>query len=305
MSTTTRTDVHSPTNMDPAQYEYMFAFDCEDGFAFANDREGREQADAAADNPAGKGLWRCAHCGAHIRYHAVLRYLPTGEYIFVGETCVDNRFSLQSKAEFDRLRKAAELDRVAQRIVKAALECLDTLDLPEAAERFLSDKKGTTGHPIARDIRRKLWLYGSISQKQADLVAKLTTPKPATDDAEAEVLVEVPEGRLTIEGTVLTTKWQESDFGGSLKMLVKVTTPQGVYKLWGSVPSAISPERGDFVKFMAQVTAKETGFGFFKRPTQAQVVRSPSPWSRCPRAPEHHLYGAQEPLPGSWAPVAP
>jgi hypothetical protein len=271
MSTTTRTDVHSPTNMDPANYEYMFAFDCEDGYAFAGDPEGRRMTDLAAENPVGKGIWRCAHCGAHIRYHAVLRYTPTGEYIFVGETCVDNRFSLQSKAQFDALRKAAQLDRAAQKIVAAALECLDTLALTPEAERFLADKKGTTGHAIARDIRRKLWLYGSISQKQADLVAKLTAPRVEVDGT-VEVLVDVPEGRLVIEGEVLTTKWQESDFGGSLKMLVKVTTSAGVYKLWGSVPSAISVERGDQVSFAAQVTAKEIGFGFFKRPTQAKVT---------------------------------
>jgi hypothetical protein len=273
MSTTTRTDIHRPVEMDPTNYVFVTAFDAMDEYAFAGDPEGRAELQKAYDNPQVRGS-RCTHCGAHLRYQAIMRYIPTGENILVGETCLDNRFSLESKAEFDRLRKAAELDRQAQRIVAAATECIATLDTTPEAKSFLADKKGTIGHPIARDIRRKLWLYGSISQKQADLVAKLTTPKPATE-APAEVLVDVPEGRLTIEGEVLTTKWQDSDFGGSLKMLVKVTTPQGVYKVWGSVPSAISPERGDFVKFMAQVTAKETGFGFFKRPTQAQVVRTP------------------------------
>jgi hypothetical protein len=271
MSTTTRTDIHSPVNMDPANYAFVTAFDAMDPYAFAGDPEGQAELAKAYANPQVRGS-RCTHCGAHLRYQAIMRYLPTGENILVGETCLDNRFSLESKAEFDRLRKAAELDRQAQRIVAAATECIATLDTTPEAKAFLADKKGTEGHPIARDIRRKLFVYGSISQRQADLVAKLVAPKP---EAPAEVLVDVPEGRLVIEGEVLTTKWQESDFGGSLKMLVKVTTPQGVYKLWGSVPSAISVDRGDRVSFAAQVTAKETGFGFFKRPTQAQVVRTP------------------------------
>jgi hypothetical protein len=51
-------------------------------------------------------------------------------------------------------------------------------------------------------------------------------------------------------------------------MLVDV----GTYRLWGSVPGALSVNKGDTVSFMAQVEAKEVGFGFFRRPTQAKVL---------------------------------
>jgi hypothetical protein len=273
MTSTQRTDIHRPVEMDPANYTFLFAYDSNHPMHhLAPEWQLRGEPEP---NVVGG---TCTHCGAHIRYIAVLRYLPTGRYILVGETCLDNRFSLESKAQFDALRKAAELDRAAQRIVKAATECIEALDTTPEAKAFLADKKSEQGHHIARDIRRKLWLYGSISAKQADLVAKLVAPKPATPATPEEVLVDAPEGRTTIQGVVLTVKWQESDFGGSLKMLVKVTTPQGVYKVWGSVPSNLDTggagtlDKGDTVRFDAQVTPRETGFAFYKRPTKAAFV---------------------------------
>jgi hypothetical protein len=269
----TRTDIHSPVNMDPASYTYLIAIDPMDEFFFAGWSEADKQEFFAwerALSPLSR-FGRCTHCGAHIRYHAMLRHDPTGETIYVGETCLDNRFSLESKAQFDALRKAAELDRKAQRLVKAAAECLSSLDLTPATAEFLANRKGTEGHYIALDIRSKLYKYGSISQKQADLVAKLIDQmaRRAAEQAERDANATMPiEGRVQVTGTVVSTKWVENDFGGSLKMLVDV----GTYRLWGSVPSKISVERGDQVSFMAQVTAKEIGFGFYSRPTQAKVT---------------------------------
>ena len=90
---------------------------------------------------------------------------------------------------------------------------------------------------------------------------------------DAEVKGSVITGRYVIEGTVLLTKWQESDFGGSLKMLVQVEQADGIVRLWGSVPSSIDPEVGDKVRFTAAVeTGRDADFGFFKRPTKAEVV---------------------------------
>jgi hypothetical protein len=269
--TSTRTDIHRPVEMDPANYDFVTTFDA--GSDEPLDRFDAEAIEAATTNPLVR-MWRCTHCGAHIRYHAILKYIPTGEYIFCGETCLDNRFSLVSKGQFDALRKAAALDRKAAETREAAIRNIESFDLDEATKLFLLDRKGTEGHHIALDIRRKLYRYGSISQRQADFVAKLVAeanaPKPVRP---TEVLVDVPEGRLTIVGEVLTTKWVENDFGGTLKMLVKVTTPAGIYKVWGTVPGSISVDRGDHVSFSAQVTQKETGFGFYSRPTKALVTQ--------------------------------
>lgn len=272
----TRTDIHSPVNMDPASYTFLIAFDPMDDMMFAGWTEADKQEFFAWERalaPEAR-MYRCTHCGVHIRYHAMLQH-TNGQVIYVGQTCLDNRFALESKAQFDALRKAAELDRKAQRIVAAAAECLATLDLSPAAAEFLTDKKGTEGHYIAKDIRAKLYRYGSISQKQADLVAKLIVDmeRRAAERAERDANATMPPtGRQDITGTVLSTKWQENDFGGSLKMLVDA----GTYRLWGSVPGNISVDKGDVVKFSATVEAKEVGFGFYKRPTRAEVVSTPA-----------------------------
>src|SRR5215472_11263665 len=58
------------------------------------------------------------------------------------------------------------------------------------------------------------------------------------------------EGRVTITGTVLSTKLQESQFGSTWKMLVE---NESGWKVWGSIPSGINPEKGDIVSFTAKV----------------------------------------------------
>jgi len=268
---TPRTDIHSPVNMDPTQYEYLYAYDSGTPGCLIGMAQTDTWQDWMSHRAPGASSGKCTHCGAHIRYVALLRHIPTGEVIYVGETCLDNRFALESKADFDRLRKAAQLDREAQRLVKAAAECIATLTVSPEVAAFLADKKGTEGHYISMDIRRKLYRYGSISQKQADLISKLMADeiakaaKKVEQDADATMPIE---GRVEVTGTVLSTKFQDSDFGGGLKMLVDV----GTYRLWGSVPSSITVTKGDTVSFTAEVTAKEAGFGFFKRPTQAKVL---------------------------------
>lgn len=97
------------------------------------------------------------------------------------------------------------------------------------------------------------------------LLTKLAAPP--------EVIAPVVEGTgVLVEGEVLSVKWRENPWGGGLKMLVKETRG---FKVWGSVPSAISEvERGAVVRFVANVEASNDDecFGFFKRPRKAVVV---------------------------------
>lgn len=85
-------------------------------------------------------------------------------------------------------------------------------------------------------------------------------------DAEA---TNAPEGRIEVEGTVVSFKTYESQWGITHKMLVDC----GTYRLFGTIPAAISKvEQGQRVTFTAQVEPKERGFGTFKRPTKARVL---------------------------------
>ena len=75
-----------------------------------------------------------------------------------------------------------------------------------------------------------------------------------------------------ITGTVLSFKWQGSDYGDVLKMLVQ--DDRG-FRVWGSVPASLDDaERESRISFTATVSQsdRDTKFGFFKRPTKAAII---------------------------------
>jgi len=124
-----------------------------------------------------------------------------------------------------------------------------------------------------RDLKDRFERWGELSTKQVALAIKIASEPPRP--AEANVPAPVSDKRLTIEGDVVSTKIYESDFGEQLRMVVKVTTPQGVWLCFGSVPSVPSGcvERGDRVRFDAKLQAgRDAHFAFFKRPTKATLL---------------------------------
>lgn len=287
----TRTDQHSPANLITEDYEYVFAIDNQSPWARDLDRDFlRELRDGVQRSPlAHRGYGQCHHCGAHLRYAAFLRHLPTGAIIVVGETCLDNRFSLAT-ADFHRLRKAAELDRQAQRIKTAAAEFVSTLDgdLRTAFDRdtvlteafpFISED--SYAHATITDIRRKVWnLYGAASERQVAFVGRLITE--ARDRAAqaaqraAEVKVEAPEGRIEIEGVVIKKAFYDSEYGGAYKITLKVEdlARGGIWLCFVTEPSKVTTERGDIVRLTANFTRsdRDACFAFGKRPSKAQVI---------------------------------
>lgn len=95
-----------------------------------------------------------------------------------------------------------------------------------------------------------------------------------------EAAAPVATGKVTVEGTVVSVKWMESEYGAQLKMTVAcdngsrvwVTVPRA---LWDAVPTSDDLlERR--VRFDATVTAagNDPSFGFGKRPTKAQLLAS-------------------------------
>lgn len=315
-ATMNRTDIHRPVEMDPAAYEYVGAADNAAGDPGA--RKGIQseytyfgvtvtafspvgairtalETLVARNDPMGRGVYQCHHCGARLRYFAVMLHVPTGEHITVGETCLSGRFSLESKADFDRLRKAAELDRAAQRIKTAAREFVAKLegDTAIALDRevdfvahFGLDPNGYAARKI-EDYRDKLWnKYGSLFESGTNFVAKLIAEnkgqvvRQAQVAAEraAEVKVPAPTGRVTFEGVIVKRVWKDSDFGGAMKLTVKVTTPAGIYLVWVSEPSKVQFERGDTIRMTATLTRSNDNesFAFGKRPSNPVLIERPS-----------------------------
>lgn len=267
MTTTTRTDAHSPAHLVTEDYEYLFAADTRGPWALGLGRGFLAELTNYDPATANRGSARCHHCGAHLRYVAWLRHLPTGYTVVVGETCLDNRFSLAT-ADFHRIRKAAELDRQAHRIRNLVAEFVAAN--PDLA--FMADKDHEHTNSFVADVARKLRAYGELSERQVEAVRR-SIVRDAERDVERAVEPTAPviEGRGEVSGRVLSTKWQDSDFGSTLKMLVQ--DDRG-FKVWGSVPSSIEVERGDVVRFTATVerSQDDEAFGFFKRPTKAVVV---------------------------------
>jgi hypothetical protein len=132
--------------------------------------------------------------------------------------------------------------------------------------------------------------YGSLTERQ---VAALKRSLTQYHDRNEQIVARrqprvqtapIPTGRVTITGGVVSTKWVENDYGGSLKMLVE--SDQG-WRVFGTVPSRLAdagynnPDGslvGLKIAFTALVTPKEADCGFFSRPTGGAVLKDePAP----------------------------
>lgn len=268
-----RTDQHRPATLITENYSMGVTFDNRVGTEWPPTehqvRVLQMAREAAATSSVGRGIHQCHHCGASIRYGAVLHHV-SGESIIVGETCLD-RFGLSS-SEFHTMRKAAELDR-ARHAIRQAIAAFSAAnpDLAWLGEKVTPEPHAANGFLV--DVARKLRTYGSLSDRQIDAVRKAVirdAERVARQAAEAlEPTVPVPTGRVVIAGTIVATKWQDSDYGGSLKMLIRVETPAGSFKLWGSVPKGLDAQMGDAVTLKATIepSERDESFGFMKRPT--------------------------------------
>lgn len=310
MSTSTaRDDIHRPAEMDPASYHFAGTFDSHDDGGMATEfRNALDKQGFRGGNWDTKGT--CDHCGALIRYCAVLVHRPSGTLIVVGETCLDNRFSLESKGQFDALRKRAANARQAERIktearsyVAGLLETSDPVGnrLGLAMTRDEQTKTYTDlsamlkpGWALATftDIRRKVWdVYGSPTTRQQDLLIRLLDEgaewharkaAPATEAPKCDA----PEGRQTFQGVVVFRKAYEGDYGVTVKILVVVTEDDGSeWSVFVTEPKAITSEKGDIVRMIATLKpGRSSHEAKGSRPSKAEVVGKASELEALPTA---------------------
>ena len=153
-------------------------------------------------------------------------------------------------------------------------------------------KKALKEHPnnvhITPEQDMNTWGEGSVEQEKLDYKNYLKekaclaiVENFMTQYIELEYVQVVPvtEDRIQFEGEIIKTKWQDNDFGGSLKMIFEDTRG---FKLWGSVPSKIENTyptddsmQGLKIKFSAtvQLSDNDKCFGYFKRPTKVEVMQ--------------------------------
>jgi hypothetical protein len=219
---------------------------------------------------------KCACCGStRLVYVCTVVHKPTMLAFPMGSTCAHKLNGLQGNLTH---RIAAAKEKVRQ--IKQVATWV--AHHPEHAD-VIAWARSEGAHHIARDMAGKLAKWGSISTKQVDFLYKLQdqaeqqVARKAVQAAELASAPDLEAGRYEISGEVLTTKWQENNFGygaaATLKMLVKLANGN---KVWGTAPGNIADEvdRGSTVSFVAsvEVSKDDSHFGFYKRPAKATCV---------------------------------
>jgi hypothetical protein len=239
------------------------------------------------------------------------------DWILVGEQCLENRFD-GTKEQFAALRAAAANGAKRRRLDDEFAElCERHPGLAYASYAFnigvaggvveeMEDEEWGSSTIWRRNTRwadraRKDWAvntlsdlawkahkYGDISDKQVALVEKLLGELAVADaelairEAEEAAKPPVPAltaGRQVITGTVLSSRWVDSDYGygtsGTVKITVKLDNGQRVHgslprDLWGQGDDP--EEKGRRITLTATVKPSDDdpGFGFYTRPTKAQ-----------------------------------
>jgi len=278
-----RNDIHRPSaeDFDPQAYTHAATFDLSDpetmeartgtvGELVAN---GTKFANHQVQN-------HCGHCGVAIKYAALLIHNEANEMIWVGETCLDGRFS-STKAQFKRLRAAAKVRRerearartFAENLAEAVaydsrLTILDDYDAAEAISGFLAD------------IRGRLFRL-PLSPGQLAAASNILTrdeERRARIEAEKETSIPAPTGKQEISGVIRTIQVKDNEYtayGVIVKMAVR--DDRG-FTVWSTAPASIRGEvetaqalRGRRVTFTATLSHSrdDESFAFASRPTKA------------------------------------
>jgi len=303
-----RTDVHAPSNIVPADYEFVAAMTrpdrCDGAGDFSELENQRIVLDHHMSNTGGKYSrhnhgGNCHVCGAHMIDFAVFYHDKSNAYIRTGFDCAakleadnptlfrkirDERHALEfAKAGKLKaqgvLREAGLLDDALALYKDGSFGSVLNEKLAELVLKFGKQERLIT-YPwnTAADIINKLITYGSLSEKQYKFLASLfeqikqAESKFAAIKAEQESLPDAPVGRVVVKGEVVSVKGYEGMYGVQFKMVVKAD--EG-YKVFVTVPSAISEvERGDKVEFVANLEQSndDRSFAFGKRPSKAKIV---------------------------------
>jgi hypothetical protein len=225
-----------------------------------------------------KGLWAreyCRRCGGSGHYSFNLMH---GTVCFGCAGRKRGKLVRVDAAEILKLEKAA--DRRAVKRDEAAAERRARWDAEAAAGRAEVERDFPEAYAILdgydgrnkfiADVASRMAQYGRL-KRDGDMsnIARAVVDAHARDNGFA---VDVPTGRVVVEGEVIKTDVKFNAYGERHVMTVK--NDEG-WAVWGSIPRDISAvERGDRVRFTATVEASEKPtFGFFKRPSNAEVTR--------------------------------
>ena len=160
-------------------------------------------------------------------------------------------------------KRAEEAERkAAERAERAATYAAENADVLAALETLTGE--------FADDLRATLAETGQLSENQGAAVLRIAAEKAAEPEA-----APVEAGRSEITGKVVSTKWVDG-YGPRARAVKKmVVLDDRGSRVYGTVPAALGGvERGEPIIYTATVEASDDDetFGFFKRPTKAQLA---------------------------------
>ena len=285
-----RTDIHRPSVIEPDEYEFV-CFDylgCADlgaVLALAGERETfrAHQAETGGRFSGHEHGGSCHVCGAWAIYLCRFHHATTNTYISTGADCAE-KMDMGEASAFRAFQKSIHdaRDRAAGKAKAQAL--LEDANLAGAWTIYQQENEPGAHwqyeETTVADIVSKLIRYGSISNNQTAFVGKLLSliaERPARLAAQATeraaaAPVPATDGRILVEGEILTVKAVETAYGTTDKCLIKTSAG---WKLWITLPADIgTAARGDTVALSCRVEASKDDpkFGFGKRPSRARIV---------------------------------
>jgi hypothetical protein len=133
-------------------------------------------------------------------------------------------------------------------------------------------------HGKTWDVEGVQWCYVYITANYNFGTKLVDAIKASIDSITHKSVTEekgdAPEGKQTVKGYISGIKFYEGAYGVEHKMMVVLANNATVY---GSVPASIaSAKHGDVVIFSAnfEVSKKDKGHAFFKRPTKANILNA-------------------------------
>lgn len=194
---------------------------------------------------------RCAVCGAHLRYSAVMLNPDTRVAVLVGETCM---VTAQYEREFRKAREAAARLRERERVAAAYEATLE--EHPELAV-LTYDELLVDYSAFVRDIAATLVRYGrltdaqrtsvlsAIKQDEQKIMSRLAREAEHARLVDEGKIVEAPAGEQTIVGTINKVKLVYNDNYRTHTWKMIVLSTQG-FKVWVTLRNSI------IKKFLAQ-----------------------------------------------------
>lgn len=257
---------------------------------------------------------QCDCCGARYLWGSTFYTAEANTYISIGNICA-GKLNLGDPNAMKSFREQVNTWKIHNERVAAARKFAAENGITAALDLYLSNAKADESlseydrfpHNTLVDMMGKLVRWGNISEKQVAFAIKLLQQiadqprKFAEREAREANRKPIPAfiKRATVEGVIVSAKYEEGGYTSSFYKpschKIVVEHADG-WKVWGTAPADVvlaaeqfsaktyvsSEEtcellKGKRVRFDCRITVSDNDskFGFFKRPTKAELLDSP------------------------------